>query len=96
MLLNMIIFPVLDIHWSWQSIDLTGVKYLAANENKMINEVSACFKTSRVHCGPVDCTQYHLFLPCISQNSRLIVVDERIEQKNYCIKVTLSTQMILL
>ena len=26
--------------------DLTGVQYLEANENKMINEVSACFKTS--------------------------------------------------
>ena len=26
--------------------NLTGVQYLAANENRMINEVSACFKTS--------------------------------------------------
>ena len=28
--------------------DLTGVQYLAENENGMINEVSACFKTSGV------------------------------------------------
>ena len=28
--------------------DLTGVQYLAANENKMINKVSACLKTSGV------------------------------------------------
>ena len=27
---------------------LTGVQYLAANENRMINDVSACFKTSGV------------------------------------------------
>ena len=37
--------------------DLTGVHYLAENDNRMINEVSECFKTSAVHYGPVDCTQ---------------------------------------
>ena len=55
--------------------DLTGVQYIAANENRMINDVSTCIKTSGVQYGPVDCTQYHLFLPCLQQNSRLIVVD---------------------
>ena len=64
--------------------DLTGVQYLAANQNRMINEVNACFKTSRVQYGPVDCTQYHLFLPCLPQNSRLIVVDAKARfKKNY-------------
>ena len=43
----------------------------------MINEVSACFKTSGVQYGPVDCTPYHLFLPCLPQNSGLIVVDAK-------------------
>ena len=43
----------------------------------MINEVSECFKTSGVQCGPVDCTQYHFFLLCLPQNSRLIVVDAK-------------------
>ena len=76
--------------------DLTGVQHLAANENRMINEVGSCFKTSGVQYGPVDCTQYHLFLPCLPQNSRLIVVDAKDRTKNYCIKVMLSTQMILL
>ena len=76
--------------------DLTGVRHLAANENRMINEVSACFKTSGVQYGPVDFTQYHLFLPCLPQNSRLIVVDAKDRTKNYCIKVMLLTQMILL
>ena len=57
--------------------DLTGVQHLAANENIMINEVSVCFKTSGVQYGPVDCTQYHLFLPCLPPNSRLIVVDAK-------------------
>ena len=57
--------------------DLTGVQHLAANENRMINEVRACFKTSGVQYGPIDCTQYHLFLPCLPQNSRLIVVDAK-------------------
>ena len=76
--------------------DLTGVQYLAANENRMINEVSACFKTSGVQYGPVDCTQYHLFLPCLPQNSILIVVDAKDRTKNYYIKVILSIYMILL
>ena len=57
--------------------DLTGLQYLAANEIRMINEVSACFKTSGIHYGPVDCTQYHLFLHCLPQTSRLIVVDAK-------------------
>ena len=57
--------------------DLTCVQYLAANENRMINEVSACFKTSGVHYGPVACIQYHLFLPCLPKNSRVIVVDAK-------------------
>ena len=57
--------------------DLTGVQHLAANENRMINEVSACFKTSGVQYGPVDYTQYNLFLPCLPQNSILIVVDAK-------------------
>ena len=58
---------------------------------------SACFKTSGVQYGPVDCTQYNLFLPCLPQNSRLIVVDAKDKTKeNYCIKVMVSTQMILL
>ena len=43
------------MHWSWRSIDfftdLIGVHDLAANENRMINEVS--FKTSRVQYGPL-------------------------------------------
>ena len=76
--------------------DLTGVRHLAANENRMINEDSVCFKTSGVQYGPVDCTQYHLFLPCLPQNSRLIVVDAKDITKNYCIKVMLSIKMILL
>ena len=37
--------------------DFTGVIYLAANENIIINEVSVCFETSGVHYGPIDCTQ---------------------------------------
>ena len=57
--------------------DLTGVQYLAENENRMINEVSACFKTFGVQYRPVDSIQYHLFLPCLPQNSRLIVVDAK-------------------
>ena len=58
--------------------DLTGVQYLAAKENRMINEVSACFKTSGVqYRGPVDSSQYNLFLPCLPQNSRLSVVDAK-------------------
>ena len=78
-------------------IDLTDVQYLAAYENRMINEVSACFKTSAVQYRPVDCTQYNLFLPCLPQNSRLIVVDAKDRtKKNYYIKVMLSTQIILL
>ena len=70
--------------------DLTGVQYLVANENRMINEVSACFKTSGVQYGPVDCTQYHLFLPCLPQNSKLIVVDAKDRTRKMCIKVMLS------
>ena len=66
--------------------DLTGVRHLAANENRMINEVSACFKTSGVQYGPVDCTQYHLFLPCLPQNSRLIVVDAKDRTKKLLYK----------
>ena len=77
LLLNIIIFPgyalVLAINRLFT--DLTGVQYLAATDNIMINEVSACFKISGVQYGPVDCAQYHLFLPCLPQNSRLIVVD---------------------
>ena len=61
----------------------------------MINKVSACFKTSGVQCGTIDCTLYHLFIPCLQQNSILIVVDAK-DKKNDCIKVMLSTQMILL
>ena len=77
--------------------DLTGVQYLAENENRMINEVSSCFKTSGVQYGPVDCIQYHLFIPCLPQNSRLFVVDAKDKtNKNYSIKVMLSIQMILL
>ena len=80
MLLNIIISPVLDMHWSWQSItftDLTGVQYLATNEHIMINEVSACLKTSGVQYESVDCTQYNWFLPCLPHNSKLIVVDAK-------------------
>ena len=69
MLLNIIIFPVLIcIGLGDQSIftDLTGIQYIAENQNRMINEVSACFKTSGVQYGPVDGTQYHLFLPSLS------------------------------
>ena len=66
--------------------DLTGVQHLAANENRMINEVRACFKTSGVQYGPVDCTQYHLFLPCLPQNSRLIVVDAKERTKKLLYK----------
>ena len=76
--------------------DLTGVQYLAANENIIINEVSACFKASGVQYGPVKYSQYHLFPPCLTQNSRLIVVDAKDRTKNYYIKVMLSMQMILL
>ena len=36
--------------------DCTCVHYRAV-KNIMINEVSACFKTSGVQCGPVDCSQ---------------------------------------
>ena len=49
--------------------DLTGVQYLAANENRMIIEVSAWFKTSGVQYRPADCTQYHMFLPSLPHNS---------------------------
>ena len=66
--------------------DLTCVQYLAANENIMINEVSACFNTSGVQYGPVDCTQYHLFIPCLPQNSRLIVVDSKDRTKKLLYK----------
>ena len=66
--------------------DLTCVQHLAANENRMINEVRACFKTSGVQYGPVDCTQYHLFLPCLPQNSRLIVVDAKDRTKKLLYK----------
>ena len=66
--------------------DLTSVQYHAANENRMINEVSAGFKTSGVHYGPVDCTQYQLFLPCLPQNSRLIVVDAKDRTKKLLYK----------
>ena len=66
--------------------NLTGVQYLAENENRMIIEVSACFKTSGVKYGPVDCTQYHLFLPCLSHNCRLIVVDAKDITKNLLYK----------
>ena len=52
----------------------------------MINEVSACFKTSGVQYGAVDCTQYHLFLPCLPQNSRLIVVDAKDRTKKLLYK----------
>ena len=57
--------------------DCIGVQYLAANENRMINEVSACFRTSGVQYGPFYCTQYHLFIPCLPQNSTLIVIDAK-------------------
>ena len=71
--------------------DLTGVQYLAANKNRMINEVSASFTTSGVEYGPIDCTQYNLFLPGLPQNSRLIVVGSKHRTlKKYCIKVMLS------
>ena len=66
--------------------DLTGVQHLAANENRMINEVSVCFKTSGVQYGPVDCTQYHLFLPCLPQNSRLIDHVCNLSYCSYCSK----------
>ena len=84
------------MHLSWRSIDILEVQHLAANENLMINEISECFKTSGVQYGPIGCAQYHLFLPCRTQNSRLIVVDAKDRTKNYCIKVRLSIQMILL
>ena len=71
-----------------------SVQYLAANENRMINEASACFKASGVQYGPVDCTQYHLFLPCLPQNSRLIVVDAKDRTKNIVIKVMLLIQLM--
>ena len=48
----------------------------------MINEVSACFKTSGVQHGLVDFTQHNVFLPCLPQNSRLIVVDAKDRTKN--------------
>ena len=48
----------------------------------MIDEVSVCFKTSGVQYGPVDSTQYNLFLNCLPQNSRLIVVDAKDRTKN--------------
>ena len=66
--------------------DLAGVRHLAENENRMIIEVSVCFKTSGVQYGPVDCTQYHLFLPCLPQNSRLIVVDAKDRTKKLLYK----------
>ena len=83
LLLNIIILPVLNMHWSWRSIDffytdLTGVQYLAANEIRMINE---CFMTSGVQYRPVDCTQYHLFLHYLPLNSKLIVVDAKARTK---------------
>ena len=53
----------------------------------MINEVSECFKTSGVQYGPVDCIQYHLFLPCIPENSRLIAVDAKARTTKKLIKV---------
>ena len=74
--------------------DLTGVQYLAANENRMINEVGECFKTSGVQYGPVDSTQYHLFIPCLPQNSRINIVDAKSKTKKKCIQVMLSVQMI--
>ena len=43
----------------------------------MINEVSACIKTSGVQYGPVDCTQYHLFYHLSPQYNILIVVDAK-------------------
>ena len=61
--------------------DLTCVQYLAANENKIINEVSECFKTSGVQYRPVECIQYNLFLPCLPQNSRFIIVDAKARTK---------------
>ena len=66
--------------------DLTGVHYLEANENRMIKEVSAFSKPSGVQYGPVGCTQYHLFLPCLPQNSRLIVVDAKDRTKKLVYK----------
>ena len=33
-----------------------------------------------------DCTQYHLFLPCLPQNSRLIVVDAKDRTKKLLYK----------
>ena len=64
----------------------TGVQYLAVNVNRMINEVSTCSKTSGVQYGPVDCTQYHFFLPYLLQNSRLIVVDAKDRTKKLLYK----------
>ena len=52
----------------------------------MINEVSECFKTSGVQYGPVDFTQYHLFLPCFPENSRLMVVDAKARTKKLLYK----------
>ena len=52
----------------------------------MIKEVSACFKTSGVHYGPVDCTQYHLLLYCLPQNIILIVVDTKERTKKLLYK----------
>ena len=43
--------------------------------------------TSGVQSGPVDCTQYHLFTPCLPQNSRLIVVDEKDRTKTLLYKI---------
>ena len=57
--------------------DLVGVHQLAASENRKINEVSAWFKTSGVQYGPVDCTQYNLFLPRLPQNQCQCQVEPR-------------------
>ena len=52
----------------------------------MIDGVSAYLKTSAVQYGPVDCTQYHLFLPCLPQNNRSIVVDAKDRTKKLLYK----------
>ena len=95
MVLNIIIFPVC-FGYAWVLAinrlytDFTSIQYVTANENRIIEEVRACFKTSGVQYGPVDCTQYHLFLPCLPQNSRLIVVNAKDRTTKNCIKVMLS------
>ena len=56
---------------------LTAIQGYVIDRNNLVEEIRDIFTVASVEYGPVDCSQYHRFLPCLPPKSRLIIIDAK-------------------